>query len=341
MLGYQKTSTIQRNQSLVPPKASDLYLTDNRDQSVLQRKLQNVSVSDGVYQLGVNKKKIAKKKAAKKKKPKKAKPKVKDVFDRPSFTADSKKSAIYSHNSSGRYSFSIDPEKPDLPSLNAAQPHRFPWKDIREVVRKRHLGTDKGEYLKFVKFLNRSGDARIRRIQRRLKRSRMRNDTVKIKVREELLKRAQGSQKSFQSAHDSYEKKQDDSTLKELLRQANSHHANVPDYGPHQGVNNPVSDAIHLNLRRSRSRKRSKSTDPHPRSPSPTSGRLLKRLVPGMSEKGIAMITDGRIITTGGEAIDVSLLRPKVQKRVKRFKKTIIKGYLDDAPFGSPYVKKG
>ncbi|WP_430412677.1 hypothetical protein [Kordia sp.] len=321
-----------------------IQLKDNRSSSVIQRKLQfamnAITSNTDVIQLGKKKPKTTTSNALNKNKATKVKKKIKKTpYDRPSFTADSKQSAILHHNTSKRSSFQINPKKPNLPSLNAAQPHRFPWKDMREVTKGYHTGQKKKQFQSMIRFLKTSGDTRIEHIERRLERSKRKKDVSKIKGRTELLKRAKGSQSSFNKAHKEYTDTQNDKTLKEFLRQANSHHANVPDYGAHFGVNQPVNDAIHLNIRKSRSRKRKNSTDLRPRSPSPTSKKLLSELDPGSSEKGIAVDKDGKIITTGGKLIDPSTLSPDIQKKYALFKKTKIKSFMSNAPFGSPYKK--
>ncbi|MEM6721090.1 MAG: hypothetical protein AAF611_17305 [Bacteroidota bacterium] len=337
MYSYQRNTARKQRESFVPKRTSTLQLVDNRPESIAQRKRQEATTTSGVIQLV--KKQNKQPKNTSKKVAKKITKKKKDPFERPSFTTDSKKSAILFHNMMRKHDFEIDLNKPALPGRNAAQPHRLPWGDIRDIIRRYHNGGNSKEVMRLVRFFNRSGRRRIRRIRRRLERSKKHKHTTKIKARKELLKRAENSQKDFQTSFDNYQNNQNEKNLKSFLKQSNSHHANVPDYGPHQGVNNPVSDTIHLNLRESRSRKRVHKKDPIPRSPSPASREILEGLKPSMTKKGIAVNSNGEIITTSGDHVPISALSPELQKRVAKFKKNIIKGYQQNAPFGSPYIK--
>ena len=148
MYSYQKNVARKRQDSFVPKKTSTFQLKDNRSQSTIQRKLKNsTSSGNNVIQM------------------------VKHVTDRPSFTADSKKSAILYHNTSGHYDFKINISKPGLDKLNAAQPHRLSWKDIRDNTMNFHNNVSSSGFNKLTKIFISGGNSRIKRIERRLARS--------------------------------------------------------------------------------------------------------------------------------------------------------------------------
>ncbi|WP_046744336.1 hypothetical protein [Kordia zhangzhouensis] len=313
MYRYQNSIAQKKQESVVPKRASEMYLTDNRAKNVVQRVQQTSIDNRGVIQLG----------------------KFKKVTDRPSFTADSKKSAILHHNTSRHQTFKINLKKPGLDKLNAAQPHRLSWKDIRENTMKYHNNISTSGFDSFTAIFIKSGNSRIRRINRRLQRAILqKSSSTRIAALTELLKRAKGSQTNFEQALTDYKSKKNDSTLKEFLRQANSFHANVPDYGPHMGVNNPVRAAIHLNLRKSRKTRHRDGSKDRARSPSPMSRRLLKGMAAKHLSDGIPVDHKGRIITTSGETVRISSLSKKMQKQVGKIKKKHIDSFQKNAQFG-------
>lgn len=256
---------------------------------------------------------------------------------RPSFTADSTKSAILHHNTSGEHKFQINEDKPGLPDLNAAQPHRFSWKDIRDNTDKFHKGGSKADFINWTKIFTDAGEERIADIKKRIAQSTHEGKVNKAKLQKKLLSRAEGSQKNFKAAFLKYITNKSADHKTEFLRQANSFHANVPDYGPHRGVNNPVREAMHLHLVDSATRKATATK--RPRSPSPMSRNLIDRLDPSQLSTGIAYTGDGRIITTTGEAVPLSDLRPEKKARIDTFPKKVVNSYHEGAAFGSAYKK--
>ena len=92
----------------------------------------------------------------------------------------------------------------------------------------------------------------------------------------------------------------------EFLKQANSLHGNVPDYGPHSKINIPVSDRLHLNI----------LSDGTLTPGSEAAGNMT----PGRS-KGIATTSDGQyIVTTDGHGVAVSaaLLKKKLHDVINK-----------------------
>ena len=332
MYGYQSSTAEKRHESFFPKRTSSLELIDNRSQSAIQRKLQNTSSSDKVIQLGPNKRHKNNNKKMKKKK--------KDPFARPSFTADSKKSAILFHNTFSKHNFKFNLDKPNLKGANAAQPHRLAWKDIALLTKKHDQGNDSSGFNSMTQSFLSAGKKRITRIERRLNKYKKEGYSKRlIDLTKKLLKRAVGSHNSFETALNNYNGNPTQTNLTAFLKQANSFHANVPDYGPHFGVNQPVSAAMHLNFRRSRTRKRT-PTGKRGRSPSPMSRTILEKLSKSHVSSGIAVDSKGRIITTSGKVISVSSLSDEVKAHISKFKKKRINSFNSKASFGSPYVKR-
>ncbi|WP_298511257.1 hypothetical protein [uncultured Kordia sp.] len=325
MYSYQKSTAVKRNESFAPKRTSSLQLIDNRPESTIQRKLKNTTSK--VIQLGINK-------------DHKKKKKKKSPYDRPSFTTDSKKSAILYHNTFGKHNFKINLSKPNLTGVNAAQPHRLAWKDIALLTKKHHEGGDSSGFHRMTKSFLRAGTRRVSRIEKRLNRYKNAGYSKKlIDSTKKLLTRATNSHNNFVTALNNYLGNGSQSNMVAFLKQANSFHANVPDYGPHFGVNQPVSAAVHLNFRRSRTRKKT-SSGRRGRSPSPMSRAILENLSKKDVSAGIAVNKKGRIISTSGKLIPLSSLSDKVKAHIAKFNTKQINSFDPKAPFGSKYVKK-
>jgi len=216
---------------------------------------------------------------------------------------------------------------PDLPSVNAAMPHRMSWKDIRDNTNKFWEGEeDEEDFERWTDRFLEAGREKIREYKDKHETAKSEGKKYRARNLKKLLERKRASQKSFADARKAFLADPTDEAKKtEFLRQANSFHANVPDLGPHRGVNNPVSEATHLHLRRSRGRKRR-------RSPSPMSRRVLDMSPERLS--GIAMTTDDEIITTTGETFPPKKLTRQHRKRFKRHDTKAIKSFDPDASFG-------
>lgn len=124
------------------------------------------------------------------------------------------------------------------------------------------------------------------------------------------------------------------SALTEFLKEANSFHANVPDLGPHRGVNNPVKEHVHLRFRKARTDDRGRKRS---RSPSPMSERVLRMSPERLSE--VATNEDGDVITVTGESIPTSDLKKRSRKRVKRIGTKEIGSYKENSQFGPKKTK--
>lgn len=296
------------------------FIKDNRDRSVTQRQQVKAMVKTGSTV-----------------------PVIQKMDKRPSFTADAKKSAIFWHNTQEDTPFTIDEDTPDLPGHNAAMPHRFSWKDIRDNTNKFHKGKEeKEDFERWTGRFDKAGKERIKQIKAKIKQSESiigdddasdsekRTAKQKLKLQKKLLQRAQSSQESFVESRDEYADSETAEDKKEFLRQANSFHANVPDFGPHKGVNNPVREAGHLHFVEKKD-KRGRSAR---RSPSPMSRGLLD-MSPERLSTGLAFDDDDNIITTTGSAYSLTDLPDDVQESIEKFPKKVIRSYDADAPFGN------
>jgi len=89
-----------------------------------------------------------------------------------------------------------------------------------------------------------------------------------------------------------------------FLSYANSLHGNVPDFGPHVGVNIQVSDRTHLNIEQDGTI---------------TPGSLAALAMTPHRGRGVALTSDGKyIVTTRGYKFDPKLLTKKLQALVKQ-----------------------
>lgn len=311
----QQTASGINNEQFATGKSA-LQLKDNRDKSVVQRK-QVIALKNWKPRSTI----------------------IQKADARPSFTADSKQSAFHWHNTMSSHSFTVDADTPDLPAHNAAMPHRMSWKDIRDNTNKYHKGKEtKSDFERWTDRFIKAGEKRIEDIELSINDSETKGHKTKAKLQKELLRRAKNSQQSFITARNNYPKSASKDDKKEFLRQANSFHANVPDLGPHKGVNNPVREAGHLNLvekPQQRGRKRE-------RSPSPMSREVLS-MSPERLSVGLAFQDDDHVITTSGVPVPLTELSKSVQKSIGKFDKKQVNSFDPNAQFGStstPKVKR-
>lgn len=90
------------------------------------------------------------------------------------------------------------------------------------------------------------------------------------------------------------------STTQEFLKYTNALHGNIPDYGPHAGVNIQVSDRTHLHVEEDGTL---------------TPGSLAAGSMSPHRGKGVALTSDGKsIVTTGGYKFDPDELSKKLRQ---------------------------
>jgi len=245
---------------------------------------------------------------------------------RPSgFISNSKQAAFLSHNLFSEAPFEVDLKRPKLPSHNAAMPHRMSWKAIRDSTELFMDGEeDADDFERWTNRFIKAGKEKIRQTERAIRRAERDGDDDRAGDLERLLAKQERSQEDFEEARDDLLRKQSTLRKREFLRQANSFHANVPDLGPHFGVNNPIGEHTHLHLVPSRHRKRR-------RSPSPMSRRVLDMSPERLPD--IAVTGDKDIITVTGETFSPGKLRHKHRRRFEEHGTKVVKGYNEDFEF--------
>jgi hypothetical protein len=291
---------------------------------------------------------------------------------RPSgFISNSKKAAVLTHNLSKETDFTFDEKKPKISAANAAMPHRMSWNDINESVEKFADGNETD--MDFDRWSNRFLDAGKEKIDavndevddledeiddleadietKKNKKKLDKKDKKELKAMEDELEEKEErkeklerlhemqetSQDAFREARDDFEKNPTASNRKEFEKQANSFHANVPDFGPHFGVNNPVSEHAHLHLPKTKSSATKKKNKKRKRSPSPMTRRVLT-----MSPGRISTIAatqdpnsgDTMILTTTGETVEFSELDPTYQYQIQQHGTHFTKGFDPNFKFG-------
>ena len=228
-----------------------------------------------------------------------------EPVERPGFTSAAKQSAYRFHNAFNATDShpAVDPHKPQLPSLNAAMPHRMSFDSIRENAMA--LG-NKDAPADFERWTDRFLDAGDQRL-----------DTIKAHegTGGKLYQSAAASQDAFRETRDSFMTQPSQSTLKGFVRQANSFHANVPDIGPHLGVNNPVQHHPHLHVR-----------DDNTLSP-------MSAAVAAMSPQRLPSLPTtpgGSVITTTGRTIPPLQLPPPVEALRQKVGTKVVKAFDSD-----------
>jgi hypothetical protein len=201
------------------------------------------------------------------------------VSKRPVFNANAKAFARLNHNEQP----GAEPvtRKTNLNNLNAAMPHRMSWKDIRDNTAR--FASRKESPTDFERWTDRFIEAGAEKISHLDKGS-------------ALHKAAKTSHAEFQVRRDAFMRDRGNPKKRELFeKSANQYFANVPDLGPHFGVNNVVGELAHLNVVE-RGRGRIRSPSDHTREFTPMSRRVLD-MSPGR--------LSGVAVTSGGELIDV------------------------------------
>lgn len=234
---------------------------------------------------------------------------------RPSFPRSAKRAGrVGLETLTGRDQSRFSPSRND-----AALPHRFPysaiWRRTTEFVNK---GGDKSELIKWSDRLLEATKSRLELNEKWLKENgddEMQSHIPAYKkdiegqienfasARENLLAAASsGASTSSSSALTMRSKR-----VKRFLYVVNGLSGNIPDYGPHNEVNNRVSDRLHLHVGKD--------------------GRLTPGSDAAVSmtphdELEVAMTADGEfLVTTDGVSFDLSKLTPEDRARVEKHKK--------------------
>ncbi|WP_307205109.1 hypothetical protein [Paenibacillus harenae] len=263
---------------------------------------------------------------------------------RPGFTTASKRAAFASTSRDPKYGVTIgNYRKPKLKEINGAMPHRMSYNDIRNNAQK--LVEGKETAADFNRWTDRFITAGKEKIEKR-KQEQAGNDSAgKLK---QLIADMEESQRDFISARDKLAANPtDNSVFKAFIKQANSFHANVPDVGPHLGVNNPVQENAHMHVETvEEPQNKSMETEEEgeekaDKTPAPP--KLTRRLsimssqVRRMSIGRISAYpydAKGNLITTDGSTVSLDELPEEDRDAIKQHPKKTVKGYDPDFTFG-------
>lgn len=254
--------------------------------------------------------------------------------DRPAFTANAERLAELTVNTSARYPFKIKPGD-NKKSMNLAMPHRVSWMDIRDLTRVA-FDDKSGMYDDFFMAWT---DAFIRAGDDYVLKSRAKADkhasgkenpgrTRSSQGKADLIAKADLhmlSQEEFVRARDNFIKNKTDLTRADFEIVANSFHANVPDYGPHAGVNASVQEHFHSNFSFRKNIK-------FPGTPDPVTYHASQMLSLFSS---VATDMSGALIeTTGGTMAIGAIADGAVASRFATAPKQVIAGYNSATRFG-------
>jgi hypothetical protein len=186
---------------------------------------------------------------------------------------------------------------------NLALPHRFPFGAIKQSTDLFLSGTETSTDLD--RWTDRLLEATEQRLDLNLpkikdkKRKKYYEDTVNKQIDD-----TRDARKKFKAEVQSGSKLDLTSPeTQEFLKNVNALHGNIPDYGPHVGVNIQVSDRTHLNFDESGTL---------------TPGSYAAGTMSPHRGRGIARTSDGKyIVTTGGSRLDPEELDKKLQKLLK------------------------
>ncbi len=224
------------------------------------------------------------------------------MIKRPNFSTDVYRFAVIAHNHFQEDD--IDPDDPKLSGSNAAVPHRMPWADLRRNVELYINGTETASDLRrwtdrFIEAAKadidilKTGKSKKKAARKELDRliAHINASTDDILDLRKKLCNAKSKKEKIAAA-----------TL--FLKELNNYFPNVPDLGPHRGVNIQVSDRGHLNVFGKRDL-------------SPMSERVLD-MSPHRLEKGIAVTQSNDLITTFGQSFKVSSMDASIKKKINK-----------------------
>jgi hypothetical protein len=192
---------------------------------------------------------------------------------------------------------------------NLALPHRFPYKAIETSTELFLKGTEDADDL--YRWTDRMiGATRKRRdINRKQIKNAKKRKKYEETVDDQLDSMEQARKKMKNEVKAGKKLDLSSATVQEFLKYTNALHGNIPDYGPHAGVNIQVSDRTHLNIEEDGAL---------------TPGSYAAGSMSPHRGRGVARTSDGEyIVTTGGYKFDPDELSKKLQKLLDT------KGYSD------------
>ncbi len=222
------------------------------------------------------------------------------MISRPNFSKDVYHHAVLAHNYF--QVDKIDPKDPKLTDSNAAVPHRMPWADLRRNVELYVNGKEtKADLERWTdRFIEAAkSDISILKLGKSTKKAMSKDLDKLIAYINSSTTDLLDLRKRLCSAKT---KKEKIAAASLFLKKLNDYFPNVPDLGPHRGVNIQVSDRGHLNVLNKRDL-------------SPMSERVLD-MSPHRFKKGIATTQTGEIVTTFGETVPLASLGKATKKRI-------------------------
>ncbi|MGO4370732.1 hypothetical protein [Paenibacillus sp. 2TAB19] len=265
---------------------------------------------------------------------------------RPSFTTASKRAAFASTNRDPGYPVKIgDYRKPGLAEMNGAMPHRMSYNDIRNNALK--LRDGKETATDFNRWTDRFITAGKEKIDKRKQEQVGKESDKELK---QLITDMEKSQKLFIITRDKLASNPNDNAVFEaFIKQANSFHANVPDVGPHFGVNNPVQENAHMHVETveepqtatmdTGEEESEEMTDTTPKPPKLTRRlSIMSRQVRRMSIGRISAFpydAKGNLITTDGSTVSMDDLPKEDREAIGQHPKKTVKGYDPNFKFGN------
>ena len=227
-------------------------------------------------------------------------------YPRGNFNANAKLGAYTSNNvySKDWTGIIINLAKPQISQFNGAMPHRMSWDDIEGNIHSFVSGQDNAN--QFEEWTDRFLAGGQQWIDAH-KQNFGDNDT--------LVETSTISQNAFRAARDALRDDTSDVNVSVFAREAFNFHANVSGVGPHYGVNNVVSKYTHLHIMGTQNNSNSSSSA----SSSPSRTRRLSfmsqqvlRIDPARLS-GVAIYTNGNLISTTGEIVPVDHLTQEDQ----------------------------
>ncbi len=183
---------------------------------------------------------------------------------------------------------------------NLALPHRFPYKAIETSTDLFLSGKEDATDL--YRWTDRMVEATKKR--RDINRKKIKTKRTREKYEETVNDQLDGMERARKRLKKEVESGKaldlTSGTTQEFLKYTNALHGNIPDYGPHAGVNIQVSDRTHLNVEEDGTL---------------TPGSLAAGSMSPHRGRGVARTSDGQyIVTTGGYKFDPDELSKKLQK---------------------------
>lgn len=214
---------------------------------------------------------------------------------RPAFSAGATRQA----RKRGRAIYPTISEDANHNDVNMAMPHRMSWKDIRDNA---NDDFKKNDVTGFMRWTDRFIAAGLERIKAGGQNSDlMENQARFVETRDAFAK--------------TFGTKKQNVELSQFLTAANTFHANVPDIGPHKGVNNVVGERAHFNV----------LTVDNKRTLSPMSRRVAA-MSPGRLS-GIPVDVNNNLIDVRGDTHDETNWKQSDLDNIRRHQPVLIKKY--------------